>query len=121
MTLPTLPSIFIVLEPHQPFGDAARSIEHAVGVIFALLQHCKDNEISYVEPRQQAVGEWREHVVDGSKGALSNDVDSWMTGVNTNIKGKDVRSVARYTGAAQESRGRGLECKKSGYKDLILS
>ncbi|EOD45307.1 putative phenylacetone monooxygenase protein [Neofusicoccum parvum UCRNP2] len=121
VTVPAMPNTFMVLGPHQPFGNATRSIEKVVGVISDLLQHCKDNGITYVEPTQEAVEEWTEHVFECSKGALSNEVDSWMTGVNKNVKGKQVRSVARYTGTAQEFRRRCEECKNSGYKGLILA
>jgi hypothetical protein len=38
-------------------------------------------------------------------------VDSWLTGVNTNVDGKTERIVARYTGSAVEYR---KKCKESG-------
>ncbi|CAI7583702.1 unnamed protein product [Penicillium palitans] len=109
------------LGPHQPFGNAPRTIEHAVEVISDLLQHCKDNNYSYVEPTGEAVGSWTEHVVESSKGALSNEIDSWMTGVNTNVKGKTVRSVARYAGSAIEYRRRCAESKAAGWKGLAFA
>jgi hypothetical protein len=110
--------MFMVLGPHQPFGNAPRTIEHAVGVISDLLQYCKDNNYSYVEPTPEAVDAWTEHVVECSKGALSNEVDSWMTGVNKNVKGKTVRSVARYSGSAVEYRRRCAQSKAGGWKGL---
>lgn len=33
------------------------------------------------------------------------EVDSWMTGVNINVAGKQQRIVARYTGSAPTYRG----------------
>lgn len=121
MTVPAMPNMFMVLGPHQLFGNATRNIEHAVGVISDLLQYCKDNNITYVEPTEEAVKAWTEHVVECSKGSLINEVDSWMTGVNKNVKGKLFRSVARYAGTAQEFRRRCQECKKLGYQGLILA
>jgi cation diffusion facilitator CzcD-associated flavoprotein CzcO len=118
LTVPDMPNMFMVLGPHQPFGNATRSIEHAVQIISDLLQHCKDNNYSYVEPTQEAVDEWTEHVVECSKGALSNEVDSWMTGVNKNVEGKTVRSVARYAGSALDFRKRCEDCKLAGWKGL---
>lgn len=116
LTVNSMPNMFMVLGPHQPFGNAPRTIEHAVAVVSDLLQHCKDNKYTYVEPTERAVEEWTEHVVECSKGSLSNEVDSWMTGVNKNIKGKTVRSVARYSGHAAEYRRRCAECKEKGWK-----
>lgn len=122
VTVPALPNTFLVLGPHQPFGNATRSIEHVVGFVTDALQHCKDNGYSYVEATKEAADEWTEHVVECSKaGTLINEVDSWMTGVNTNVKGKQVRSVARYSGSVIEYRRRTDACKKSGYKGLVFA
>ncbi|KAK5102616.1 hypothetical protein LTS08_003416 [Lithohypha guttulata] len=100
--VPSMPNTFMVLGPHQPFGNATRSIEHAVEVICEMLQYCKDNDFTYIEPSEKAADQWTEHVVECSKGALSNEVDSWMTGVNKNVAGKTIA----VTGAAS---GMGLE------------
>lgn len=121
ITTHSMPNMFMVLGPHQPFGNAPRTIEHAVQVVSDLLQYCKDKDYSYVEANPEAVEEWTEHVVECSKGHLSNEIDSWMTGVNTNVKGKTVRSVARYAGHAVEYRRRCAECQAAGWKGLIFA
>lgn len=122
VTVPALPNMFLVLGPHQPFGNATRSIEHVVGFVTDALQYCKDNGYAYVEATQEAADEWTDHVIECSKaGTLINEVDSWMTGVNTNVKGKQVRSVARYSGSVIEYRRRTEACKKSGYKGLVFA
>jgi cation diffusion facilitator CzcD-associated flavoprotein CzcO len=118
ITIRNMPNMFMVLGPHQPFGNATRSIEHAVQVIIDLLQFCNDKGYTYVEPQQEAVEAWTQHVVVCSKGALSNEVDSWMTGVNKNVKGKTVRNVARYAGSAVEFRRRCEECKAREWEGL---
>ncbi|KAJ5280434.1 hypothetical protein N7478_005806 [Penicillium angulare] len=121
LTINSMPNMFTVLGPHQPFGNAPRTIEHAVTVVSDLLQYCKDNDYTYVEPTPDAVERWTEHVVECSKGHLSNEVDSWMTGVNKNVKCKMVRSVARYSGHAAEYRRRCAECKQNGWAGLTFA
>lgn len=118
ITAPAMPNMMMILGPHQPFGNATRSIEHAVEVTCDLLQYCKDNNYTYVEPTQEAVEGWTEHVHEISKGALSNEVDSWMTGINTNVAGKQTRSVARYAGSAIEFRRRCEASKLAGWEGL---
>jgi len=118
MTVPDMPNMSMVLGPHQPFGNATRSIEHAVEVVTELLEFCKEKGYTYFEPTPEAADAWTEHVVECSKGALSNEVDSWMTGVNKNVKGKTVRSVARYSGSAAEFRRRCEESRSLGWKGL---
>lgn len=121
ITAPAMPNMFMVLGPHQPFGNATRSIEHAVQVICELLQYCDDNHYTSVEPTEEAVEDWTEHVHECAKGALSNEVDSWMTGVNKNVSGKTTRSVARYAGSAIEFRKRCEDCREAGWKGLVFS
>lgn len=122
LTAPAMPNMFMVLGPHQPFGNATRSIEHAVQVVTELLQHIQENDITYVEPTEQAVDEWTDHVVECSNnGSLVNEVDSWMTGVNKNVKGKTTRSVARYAGSAVNYRKRCEDCRADGWKGLFMA
>ncbi|KAK5086249.1 hypothetical protein LTR70_000035 [Exophiala xenobiotica] len=121
ITVPEAPNMFMVLGPHQPFGNATRSIEHAVDVIVELLQFCSVNSYTYVEPTVDAVHDWTEHVVQSSVGLLSNEIDSWMTGVNKNVAGKTTRNVARYAGSAIEYRRRCEECRLAGWKGLTFA
>ncbi|KIL94151.1 hypothetical protein FAVG1_02713 [Fusarium avenaceum] len=122
LTVPSMPNMFMVLGPHQPFGNATRNIEYAVQAVSDLLQYCKDNSFTSVEPTEEAVEDWTKHVVQCSESqTLMNEIDSWMTGVNKNVKGKTVRSVARYSGNITEYRRRCDEAKKTGYKGLVFS
>lgn len=119
LTVPAMPNMFMVLGPHQPFGNATRSIEHAVEVITAMLAYCKEHNYTYVEPTEEAVEQWTDHVIEcGKASVLINEVDSWMTGINKNVKGKTVRSVVRYSGSAIEYRRRCQECRETGYRGL---
>ncbi|KAF2824652.1 putative flavoprotein [Ophiobolus disseminans] len=120
LTVPAMPNMFMTLGPHQPFGNATRSIEHAVQFICDIMSYCDDHGYTYVEPTEEAAEAWTEHVVECSKGALTNEVDSWMTGVNKNVKGKTKRSVARYSGSVIEYKRRCAECKVAGYAGLIF-
>ncbi|ETN40509.1 uncharacterized protein HMPREF1541_04786 [Cyphellophora europaea CBS 101466] len=118
LTVRGMPNMTMILGPHQPFGNATRSIEHAVQVVSDLLAHCKEHGITYVEPEQDAVDEWTRHVHKCAEGALSAEVDSWMTGVNKNVTGKTVRHVARYSGSAIDFRRRCEECKAARWQGL---
>lgn len=58
---------------------------------------------------------------DLGKNLLSNKVDSWMTGVNKNVAGKQVRTVARYMGAAPDFRAKCNEVSAADYKNFKLA
>ncbi|KAF4457614.1 hypothetical protein F53441_487 [Fusarium austroafricanum] len=122
LTVPSMPNMFMVLGPHQPFGNATRNIEHGVQVIADMLQYCKDNGYTSIEPTEEAVEQWTEHVVQCAESqVLMNEIDSWMTGVNKNVKGKTVRNVARYSGNITEYRRRCNEVKKAGYAGFVFA
>ena len=64
--------------------------------------------------------EWTAHVHDLGKNLLSNKVDSWMTGVNKNVAGKQVRTVARYMGSAPDFRKRCEDVSRDEYRAFKL-
>lgn len=121
-TIPDMPNLFMVLGPHQPFGNATRNVEFVVSFIVDLLGCCKKGNFHRVEPIGEPVQEWNEHVVACSKPhVLMNEIDSWMTGVNKNVNGKTVRRIARYCGEAKEYRRRCQEAKDSRYKGFTFT
>ena len=63
---------------------------------------------------------WTDHVKALGEGMLSNEVDSWMTGINSNVEGKQTRIVARYSGSAPDYRARCDEVAAKGYDELRL-
>ncbi|KAE8349564.1 hypothetical protein BDV28DRAFT_140980 [Aspergillus coremiiformis] len=115
LMVPSFPNMFMVLGPHQPFGNVPRSIEHAVQVVAQLLEFCQNKNYTVVEASEEAANGWTEHVIECGKGGLLNEVDSWMTGINTNVPGKRVRSVVRYGGSAVEYRKRCQQCRAAGW------
>ncbi|POS75077.1 hypothetical protein DHEL01_v206538 [Diaporthe helianthi] len=121
LTVPSMPNLVTVMGPHQPVGNAARNIEHSVQVAVGLLRHCELNGFARFEATEEAADEWTRHVIDCSKGSLINDIDSWMTGVNSNVKGKNVRMVARYSGPVQEYRRRCSEAREAGFPGLAFA
>jgi cation diffusion facilitator CzcD-associated flavoprotein CzcO len=121
LTIPSFPNMFMVLGPHQPFGNATRSIEHAVEVIVEMLSTCEDQGYTYMEPTEEAADAWTQHVWECSQGALLNEVDSWMTGVNKNVAGKTQRNVARYAGSAIEFRRRCELSRQRGWDGLTFA
>lgn len=121
LTVPAMPNMFMVLGPHQPFGNAPRSIENAVSNITDLLKFCAEKGHTYAEPTEAAAKGWTDHVFQCSEGSLINEVDSWITGVNKNIKGRTERSVVRYTGHMHEYKRRCEACKAAGWEGLTFA
>ncbi|KAJ3455827.1 hypothetical protein MRS44_017309 [Fusarium solani] len=120
LTVQDFPNMFMIMGPHQMFGNIPRSIEYAVDWVAEFMRHARDTNITYVEATEKGMDEWTEHVHDCGKGLLANEVDSWMTGVNKNLAHKQKRSMTRYNGPAPGYRKRCDEVKARGYSDFVI-
>ncbi|KAH7362819.1 phenylacetone monooxygenase [Plectosphaerella cucumerina] len=121
LTVHDFPNMFMVMGPHQMFGNIPRSIEYAVEWVSGFIRHARDNNITYAEATEDGMARWTEHVWKCGEGLLANEVDSWMTGVNKNLAHKQKRSMTRYNGPAPGYRSRCEEVKARGYSDLKLA
>ncbi|MBR0673843.1 flavin-containing monooxygenase [Neoroseomonas soli] len=115
------PNLFTLLGPHNALGNIPRSIEFNVEWVTALLRHMQRNGMTRAEAGPEAVAKWMDHVMDVARGQLSMEVDSWMTGVNINVAGKQKRIVARYTGSAPVYRSWANEIAERGYAGVLLN
>ena len=115
------PNLFMVMGPHTALGNIPRSIEYNVEWIRDLLGYMGARGLSSADARPEAVVEWTGFVRKKGEGLLSNEVDSWMTGVNSNVDGKQVRIIARYSGTAPEYREWCDRVAADGYPQLALA
>ena len=115
------PNMMMVIGPHMALGNIPRSIEYNVEWVTDLLRYARDHDITRLEATEAGVTTWTDHVKSLGVGLLSNEVDSWMTGVNRNVEGKQVRIVNRYSGSAPAYRARCDEVAAKGYSELALS
>ena len=115
------PNMFMLLGPHAALGNIPRSIEFNVDWVTRLLRHMQANGLTRAEAKPEAMAKWMDHVMEVAAGLLSMEVDSWMTGVNVNVEGRQVRRVARYTGSAPTYRAWAEEIAARGYAGLALN
>jgi cation diffusion facilitator CzcD-associated flavoprotein CzcO len=115
------PNMVMVMGPHTALGNIPRSIEYSGNWITTFLRYLREHNITRVEATDEGMVEWTEHVKRLGEGLLSNEVDSWMTGINSNVEGKQTRVVARYSGSAPAYRKRCDEVAAGGYRELVLA
>jgi cation diffusion facilitator CzcD-associated flavoprotein CzcO len=115
------PNMMMVMGPHTALGNIPRSIEYGVDWVTGLIRFARDKGLTRLEATAEGVKEWTDHVKALGEGMLSNEVDSWMTGINRNVEGKDVRIVARYSGSAPDYRARCDKVAANGYDELRLA
>jgi cation diffusion facilitator CzcD-associated flavoprotein CzcO len=115
------PNMLMLMGPHTALGNIPRSIEYSVDWVTGLLRYAREAGLTRVEATPLGVASWTDHVKALGVGLLSNEVDSWMTGINRNVEGKQTRIVARYSGSAPAYRARCDEVTAKGYDELALA
>ena len=86
-----------------------------------LIRYARDHGLTRVEATADGVASWTDHVKSLGEGLLSNEVNSWMTGINRNVEGKQTRIIARYSGSAPAYRARCDAVAANGYRELALA
>jgi cation diffusion facilitator CzcD-associated flavoprotein CzcO len=114
------PNMMMLMGPHTALGNIPRSIEYSVDWVTGLIHFAREKKLTRLEATAAGVASWTEHVKALGVGLLSNEVNSWMTGINSNVEGKQTRIVARYSGSAPAYRARCDEVAAKGYDELRL-
>jgi cation diffusion facilitator CzcD-associated flavoprotein CzcO len=114
------PNMMMLMGPHTALGNIPRSIEYSVDWVTDLVRYAREHNLTRLEATPEGVASWTDHVKALGVGLLSNEVDSWMTGINRNVEGKNVRIIARYSGSAPAYRARCDEVAAKGYSELRL-
>ncbi len=114
------PNLLMVMGPMGPLGNIPRVIEYNVEWVSKLLKHMQTKGLTRVEARPESVQAWMDVVKAASIGLLSNEVDSWMTGVNTNVDGKTARVLSRFSGTGPDFRSRCDAIAADGYPELDM-
>jgi hypothetical protein len=115
------PNLLMLMGPHTALGNIPRSIEYSVDWVTGLIRFAKAEGLTRLEATEAGVAAWTEHVKALGVGLLSNEVDSWMTGINRNVEGKTTRIIARYSGSAPAYRARCDEVAAKDYDELLLT
>ncbi len=115
------PNMMMLMGPHTALGNIPRSIEYNVDWVTRLIGTMRERDLTRVDARPEGVAGWTDHVKSLGVGLLSNEVNSWMTGINTNVEGKQVRIIARYSGSAPAYRARCDAVAAKGYRELALA
>ena len=86
-----------------------------------LVRLMREHGLTRVETRPERGRRWTDQRrAVAVEGLLSNEVDSWMTGINRNVEGRQVRRVLGYYGGAVEYRNRTGDVAAGGYRELLF-
>ena len=112
------PNMFMAMGPHAALGNNPRSIEYNVEWIRDLIGHMTRRGLTFADAAPAAVRDWNEFVRQKAEGLLASEIDSWMTGVNMNVEGRQVRRLVRYSGTAPEYRAWCDAVAAGGYAEI---
>ncbi len=116
------PNFLTLVGPHNAatFCNIPRCIEQNVEFVSKMLVHMRDNGLMRLEATREAEDEWTAHVHDTGNKLLAMQVDSWITGVNKNVVGRQKRTFMAYAGGAPKYRQRCDEVAAHGYEGFTL-
>jgi len=117
------PNLLTLVGPHNAatFCNIPRCIEQNVEWVTDLLRYMDRKGYTRIEPSPAAEDAWTQHVHDSAARLLLLEVDSWMTGVNRNVPGRQKRTFMAYAGGAPKYRARCDEVAAKGYEGFILA
>jgi cation diffusion facilitator CzcD-associated flavoprotein CzcO len=115
------PNLLMVMGPHAGLGNFPRAVEYTADWVTGLIRFVCERELTRIEATTAGAGAWTDHVIETSEGLLFTEVDSWMTGINRNVEGKQVRRIMRYSGGHPKFRERCDGVAAAGYRELALA
>ena len=115
------PNMLMVMGPHAGLGNFPRAAEYSADWVTALIRFGSDRGLTRIEATAAGAKAWTDHVMAASAGLLFTEVDSWMTGINRNVEGKQVRRIMRYSGGHPAFRTRCEAVAADGYRELALA
>jgi len=115
------PNMMMVMGPHAGLGNFPRAAEYSADWATGLIRFARDRGLTRIEATAAGATAWTDHVIAASEGLLFTEVDSWMTGINRNVEGKQVRRIMRYSGGHPKFRERCEAAAADGYRELALA
>ena len=117
------PNMLTLVGPHNAatFCNIPRCIEQNVDWVTDLLRHMRERGYTRVESTAAAEDAWTRHVHESAARLLLLDVNSWMTGINRNVAGRQKRTFMAYAGGAPKYREKCDEVAARGYEGFVLA
>jgi cation diffusion facilitator CzcD-associated flavoprotein CzcO len=115
------PNMLMVMGPHAGLGNFPRAAEYSADWVTGLIRFARERGLNRIEATAASAAAWTDHVIASSEGLLFTEVDSWMTGINRNVEGKQVRRIMRYSGGHPKFRERCEAVAAEGYRELTLA
>ncbi len=116
------PNLLTLVGPHNAatFCNIPRCIEQNVEFVTDFLKYMRQRGLARLEATPEAEREWTAHVHETGARLLAMQVDSWITGVNKNVAGRQKRTFMAYAGGAPKYREKCDDVVRRGYDGFAL-
>jgi cation diffusion facilitator CzcD-associated flavoprotein CzcO len=115
------PNMLMAMGPHAGLGNYTRTAEYSVDWVTGVVQYATQRGLTRIEATAAGMREWTDHVLALGQGQLMNEVGSWMSGVNSNVEGKQTPRVMRFAGGHPAYREYCDAVAAAGYRQLALT
>lgn len=123
MQCPGFPNFFMLIGPQSgaTFCNMPRCAAAASDWLTEMLVHARSAGIQRIEPETSAAEGWTLYCHKLMGKMLLGQTDSWFTGINPNIAGRDKREVLLYVGGNPRFKAYCEDVRKHDYKGYIMS
>src|SRR3954467_13323036 len=80
------PNLLMAMGPHAGLGNYTRTAEYSVEWVAGVIRFASERGLTRIEATAEGVDEWTDYVLALGQGQLMNEIGSWMTGVNRNVR-----------------------------------
>ena len=117
------PNLFTLVGPNNAstFCNMPRCIEQNVEWVSEFIAFLRANGYKRAEPTVESMDAWGEHVTTTGDRMLFTKVNSWFTGINSNLEGRNERRFLLYAAGLPTYRDKADEVVASGYDGFVLS
>ncbi|MGH1489783.1 MAG: flavin-containing monooxygenase [Acidimicrobiales bacterium] len=123
MQITGFPNMFTLVGPNNAstFCNMPRCIEQNVDWVTEFLKYLGENNLTRAEATEEAMDAWGEHVVTSGDRMLFTKVNSWFTGINSNLEGHQTRRFLLYAAGLPTYREKADEVSANQYEGFVLS
>ena len=123
MQIVGFPNMFTLVGPQNSatLCNIPRCIEQNVEWVTDTLRYMREHNYQQIQPKQQSEERWTSELIEAASASMFMKVNSWISGVNLNVPGKDKPRVVVYMGGAPSYREQCETEAASEYKGFELS
>lgn len=123
MQCPGFPNFFMLVGPQSgaTFCNIPRCSALAIDWLSDMMVHAKNSEIQRIEPEVAAAESYTLYCEKLQAKLLLGQTNSWFTGINKNIPGRDKREVLLFVGGNPRFRAYCDDVREHDYKGFVMS